>query len=129
MGVQGGEGEAGTLSDAGSSALAQTGLELASGASANLIAPAAWSGRFWGLFKCGTGDCSRGRLDCNGAGATPPATLLELTLGTNGGQDFYDVSLVDGYNLQVSLAPQGEQGSCVSASCPTDVNRKECSVF
>ncbi|MQM18846.1 hypothetical protein Taro_051844, partial [Colocasia esculenta] len=124
---------AGTLSGAGSSPLAQTGFELASGASANLIAPAAWSGRFWGrtncaadasgLFKCGTADCGSGRLDCNGAGAAPPATLLELTLGTNGGQDFYDVSLVDGYNLPASLAPQGGQGSCAAASCPTDVNR------
>jgi len=47
-----------------------------------------------GAGVCQTGDCG-GRMECRGSGATPPATLFEVTLGQGGSQDFYDVSLVD----------------------------------
>ncbi|KAJ0970243.1 hypothetical protein J5N97_023120 [Dioscorea zingiberensis] len=46
-----------------------------------------------------------GSISCSGSGAIPPATLAEITLGTGGSPDFYDISLVDGYNLPVSLVP------------------------
>lgn len=29
----------------------------------------------------------------------PPATLAEFTLSGDGNTDFYDISIVDGYNL------------------------------
>ncbi|KAK7836907.1 thaumatin-like protein, partial [Quercus suber] len=51
-------------------------------------------------WPCATGHCG-GSLLCNGLGGTPPATLAEITLGNE--QDFYDVSLVDGYNLAISI--------------------------
>nr|XP_023913336.1 uncharacterized protein LOC112024919 [Quercus suber] len=51
---------------------------------------------------CTTGDCG-GSLLCNGLGGTLPATLAEIALGNK--QDFYDVSLIDGYNLAISITP------------------------
>ncbi|XP_019705533.1 thaumatin-like protein 1b isoform X1 [Elaeis guineensis] len=123
----------GTLSGAGSPSLAQTGFELQPGQSTSLAAPPAWSGRFWartncstnpvtGKYSCTTADCSTGKVSCDGSGATPPATLIEITLGTNGGKDFYDISLVDGFNVPASMAPMGGKGDCKVTSCPTDVN-------
>ncbi|OVA17942.1 Thaumatin [Macleaya cordata] len=121
----------GTLTGGGGSQLSSTGFELGTGASSSLEAPASWSGRFWartgcstdssGKFTCATADCGSGQIACNGAGAIPPATLIEFTLGTGGAQDFYDTSLVDGYNLPMSATPQGGS-SCSSTSCPANVN-------
>jgi hypothetical protein len=42
-------------------------------------------------------------LQCNGAGGVPPATLAEITLKGDGGKDFYDISLVDGFNVPVQV--------------------------
>lgn len=71
-----------------------------------------WAGRIWartgcnfnqnGQGHCETGDCGD-RLQCNGAGGVPPATLAEVTLRGSGGQDYYDVSLVDGFNVPVQV--------------------------
>lgn len=62
-----------------------------------------WAGRFWarswcnvnGDNHCETGDCGN-KLQCNGAGGQPPATLAEITLKGWGDLDYYDISLVDG---------------------------------
>ncbi|KAJ7948097.1 Thaumatin-like protein, partial [Quillaja saponaria] len=107
----------GTLTGGGSTQLSSTGFELAAKASSTLDVPAPWSVRFWarsqcstdssGKFTCGTGDSGSGSIACNGAGAIPPASLVEFTLAANGGQDFYDVSLVDGFNLPVSVIELG----------------------
>jgi hypothetical protein len=78
-----------------------------------------------GAGVCQTGDCG-GRMECRGSGATPPATLFEVTLGQGGGQDFYDVSLVDGYNLPVVAIPRARQGACNATGCMADLNRCEC---
>ncbi|WOL13168.1 thaumatin-like protein 1b [Canna indica] len=127
----------GVLSNAGSAPLATTGFALAPGDSRTFDAPVPWSGRIWartlcsadpatGLFSCTTGDCGSGALECHGGGAAPPATLAEFTLGgaAAGDTDFFDVSLVDGYNLPVLLAPQGGAGAdrCLATGCPVDVN-------
>lgn len=119
----------GVLSSSGSSPLESTGFELATGESRSLYAPSGWSGRFWartgcvfdvyGNSSCGTGDCGSGRVECAGSGAAPPATLVEFTLG--GERDFYDVSLVDGYNLPVVVEAAG--GECPSTGCAADINR------
>ncbi|KAK1290765.1 Thaumatin-like protein 1 [Acorus calamus] len=121
----------GTQSGSGSPALSQTGFQLNNGATTSLDASPGWSGRFWartrcgsdssGKFTCATGDCGSGQVQCNGAGGAPPATLVEFTLGSGGSQDFYDTSLVDGFNLPVSVVPQGGSG-CKTSSCPADVN-------
>ncbi|KAE8655957.1 Pathoproteinsis-related protein 5 [Hibiscus syriacus] len=53
----------------------------------------------------------------------PPATLAEFTLSGAGGLDFYDVSLVDGYNLPMMVVPHGATGgNCSSAGCAADLN-------
>ncbi|XP_047318034.1 thaumatin-like protein 1b [Impatiens glandulifera] len=125
----------GILSGAGTSPLSTTGFSLQSGESLLIDVPAAWSGRLWGRtlcttdtttgkLSCGSGDCGSGTVECNGAGAAPPATLAEFTLNGAGGLDFYDVSLVDGYNLPMLVVPQGGGGSenCTSTGCLVDLN-------
>ncbi|XP_051117424.1 thaumatin-like protein 1 isoform X2 [Andrographis paniculata] len=116
----------------GSPRLDTTGFELRSGASRAFQAPTGWSGRFWGRTgcnydqsgrgSCATGDCGSGQLECNGAGAKA-ATLVEFTLGS-GSMDFYDVSLVDGYNLPVMVEASGGSGQCASTGCVEDINRR-----
>jgi len=123
----------GILSGAGSPKLESTGFALTKGSSRTFQAPTGWSGRFWGRTgcnfddsgsgSCATGDCSSGTIECNGATATPPATLAEITLGS-GSQDFYDVSLVDGYNLPMIVEGSGVSGTCESTGCVTDLNRR-----
>ncbi|KAG9130384.1 hypothetical protein Leryth_004397 [Lithospermum erythrorhizon] len=122
----------GILANAGTPSLDSTGFELPQGSTRTFIAPTGWSGRFWGrtgckfdesgLGICSTGDCGSGQIECNGAGAAPPATLAEFTLGTVG-QDFYDVSLVDGYNLAMVVDASGGSGMCASTGCVTDLNQ------
>ncbi|XP_031395110.1 thaumatin-like protein 1 [Punica granatum] len=123
----------GILANAGSPALESTGFELPQGSSRSFQAPTGWSGRFWGRTGCSfdgsgsgscqTGDCGSGQVECNGLGAAPPATLAEFTLGTVG-QDFYDVSLVDGYNLPMLVEGSGGSGACTSTGCSVDLNQQ-----
>jgi len=103
------------------------GFALTSGQSTPVTAPAGWSGRFWGRTgctfdasgagSCATADCGSG-LMCNGAGGVPPATLAEFTLGD---LDYYDVSLVDGYNVPLSITTAGGTGDCGKAGCVADL--------
>ncbi|TQS32660.1 hypothetical protein Golomagni_07019 [Golovinomyces magnicellulatus] len=71
-----------------------------------------WQGRIWGRTNCTvngescacqTGDCFA-KLDCEFSGAVP-ATLVEFNLASGVGmkQTFYDISLVDGYNLPIGI--------------------------
>ncbi|GJW20804.1 thaumatin-like protein 1 [Tanacetum coccineum] len=115
-----------TLTSRGAAA-STTGFELASGASNDINIPTPWSGRVWaryecsndgGTFHCNSGDCGSGQVACNGAGGATPTTLAEFTIGDSG-KDTYDVSLVDGFNLPVSIVPNG---GCETADCPVDIN-------
>ncbi|XP_066372673.1 thaumatin-like protein 1b [Miscanthus floridulus] len=127
----------GILSSAGSPALETTGFALEPGQSRSLPAPHGWSGRLWGRthcsvdaagrFACVTGNCGSGRLDCAGHGAKPPATLAEFTFDGHEGLDFYDVSLVDGYNLPMLVEPHAPHGggggaNCLLTGCVMDLN-------
>ncbi|OCF42988.1 hypothetical protein I317_03209 [Kwoniella heveanensis CBS 569] len=78
-------------------------------------------GRIWaqtgcdgttGTPNCKIGNCGGGVCDGNQYG-TPGATLAEFGMGGYGGQDFYDISMVDGYNLPMQIDVQG----CPTASC------------
>ncbi|KAJ8545735.1 hypothetical protein K7X08_018318 [Anisodus acutangulus] len=124
----------GILSGAGTTQLSPTGFQLNPGQAIPVSVPAGWSGRLWGRtfcsqdsttgkFTCVTGDCGSGTLECTG-GAAPPATLAEFTLNGAGGLDFYDVSLVDGYNLPMLVSPQGGTGAgnCSVTGCVVDLN-------
>jgi hypothetical protein len=102
--------------------------------------PGNWVGRIWARTKCEGGHCETGdcgklifwkkqnnqdalyynfwknhlgnRIQCNGAGGQPPASLAEIQFQGSGGQDFYDVSLVDGYNLPIAFFPSQGTPSC-----------------
>ncbi|XP_062234077.1 thaumatin-like protein 1b isoform X2 [Phragmites australis] len=127
----------GILSNAGVSPPSTTGFVLPSGQSLTVTVASTWSGRIWGRtlcvtdssgsFACATGDCGSGAVECSGSGAAPPATLAEFTLaGGTGGNDFYDVSLVDGFNMPMLVAPQvpsATNGSCQATGCPADLNK------
>ena len=124
----------GILAGASSPKLDSTGFELQQGGTRTFQAPSGWSGRFWartgcsfdgsGHGSCATGDCGSGQVECNGAGAAPPATLAEFTLNGASGQDFYDVSLVDGYNVPMIVEASGGSGTCASTGCLADLNRR-----
>ena len=114
---------------AGQPILSRGGLNLQPNKAYSLHIPAGWSGRIWGRHGSSfeahgrghyaTGDCG-GSLFCNGIDGTPSATLAEITLGLE--HNFYDVSLVDGYNLAISITPFKGSGKCSYAGCVSDLN-------
>ncbi|KAL6575495.1 hypothetical protein OROHE_000872 [Orobanche hederae] len=120
----------GILSGAGKPVLMNGGLELKPDETATVFGPTAWSGRFWARTGCSfdrsdqngnctTGDCG-GLLECVGGGGAPPLSLAEFTLDSP--DDFYDVSLVDGFNLPVSIVPSGGSGNCSAVECSSNLN-------
>lgn len=109
-----------------------TGWEAQPGSQVSFTVPDDWkAGRIWGRQNCdfstnpgpnscATGGCNGG-LECDphtGAGV-PPATLAEFTLEGDGNRDFYDVSVVDGFNMPVSIT--NDKG-CMISDCPADLN-------
>ncbi|CDP07567.1 unnamed protein product [Coffea canephora] len=121
----------GTLSGNGAAILGDGGFALPPGATIQLSAPAGWSGRFWartgcnfddsGHGSCSTGDC--GGLKCTGGGV-PPVSLAEFTIANgDNAKDFYDVSLVDGYNVGLGIRPSGGLGDCNYSGCVADLNQ------
>lgn len=126
-----------TAPNNGQPIIAEGGFYLPPGQTRRVIAPWSWSGRIWartgcnfatdqtGNWKpaCETGDCD-GRLACNGLIGTPPATLVQVALqGDKGKPNFYDVSLVDGYNIPVSVTSRVINPKCVIQGCLEDLKR------
>lgn len=108
------------------------GFHLGIGEEAVFDVPNGWAGRMWGRQgccfdgqgrgSCETGDCS-GLLHCKGKAGTPPATVVEMAFGTAASPlHFYDVSLVDGFNIPVTMAPIGGGVGCGIAACETNLN-------
>nr|GMD22881.1 pathogenesis-related protein 5-like [Ipomoea batatas]GME08982.1 pathogenesis-related protein 5-like [Ipomoea batatas]GME08985.1 pathogenesis-related protein 5-like [Ipomoea batatas] len=108
------------------------GFALKPGQSAVFAAPSGWNGRIWGRTGCNfdktngsstpcqTGSCG-GALKCSGTGQ-PPASIADFTLGET---DFYDVSLVDGFNLPIVVKPVNGKGNCSAVGCDKDL-RENC---
>jgi hypothetical protein len=114
----------------------------------SICIPPRWAGRFWGRtgctpgsgpndLNCKTAQCGGsptgdppGQLACyTGTSTSPqsspvggmnPQTISEITFDTNGGQDSYDTSLVNGNNVAMQLTPG--PGACRSSGCNSDVN-------
>lgn len=102
------------------------GFTLKPGQSAVFSAPPGWNGRIWGRTGCGfdkngngtcqTGDCG-GTIKCSSPGQ-PPASIAQFAFGQT---DFYDVSLVEGFNLPIVIKPLSGKGNCSSAGCDSDL--------
>jgi hypothetical protein len=106
------------------------GWELPAGGITTLSVPGNWSGRIWARTSCnfgasGTGGCETGDCDgllaCNGATGAASATLAEFTLGGWSSPDYYDVSLVDAFNVPITITPQGGAG-CDTVGCSANLN-------
>ncbi|OCL06037.1 Osmotin, thaumatin-like protein [Glonium stellatum] len=100
----------------------QTGFKLDPGNSNNQTVSEDWQGRVWGRTNCsfnsdgtgpqnngggkacGTGDCNS-ILNCIVTGDTP-VSLAEFTFDAGDGHTYYDISLVDGYNLPLAIVMQ-----------------------
>jgi len=119
------------------------GWELPSGAQNSVSVPFDFAaGRFWARtgctgtphqdFHCETGDCGPW-VECSTdnvpRGGVPPVTLAEFTLNANN-QDYFDISLVDGFNLPMTIhvvtpdnsQPNPDQYWCNSPECTFDIN-------
>ncbi|KAF3555539.1 hypothetical protein F2Q69_00017953 [Brassica cretica] len=107
-----------------------TGFILEKGETRTINTTSSWIGNLWGrtlcstnstgYFSCITGDCGSGDMECSNAGE-PPATLAEFNLANDGGNDYYDVSVINGYNLPVLVTP--ENGTCESIGCVVDIKK------
>ncbi|PWA84712.1 Apple-like protein [Artemisia annua] len=114
-----------------------TGFELRKGNSISLEAPSGWNvGRIWGRTGCNfnvsgngsctSGDCGTGEVECNGNlyNNKLPTTIAEFGLNQFS-QDYYAVSLVNGYNLPLLIEPTGGSGSdlrsCAKTGCIDDL--------
>ncbi|KAJ7164264.1 Osmotin thaumatin-like protein [Mycena filopes] len=107
-----------------------TGWEAAANSQVQFDVPSDWDGRVWGRRNCDfstnpgpnsclDGGCNGGLLcDVNTGTGVPPATLAEFNFN-GGGTDFYDVSLVDGYNLPMKI---DNNVGCAVGSCPAELN-------
>lgn len=109
-----------------------TGWEAPAGSRVSFTVPDNWkAGRIWGRRNCNFNDpnpgtqCADGGciggLQCDRRTGTgvPPATLAEFTFQGAGNQDFYDVSLVDGFNLPMRIT---NNKGCRVSDCPVDLN-------
>ncbi|KAM0945102.1 putative Thaumatin family [Dioscorea sansibarensis] len=108
-----------------------TGFVLPPNTSKSITTPIAWSGRLWARtlctdiepyhrLSCTTGDCGTGDIQC-GTLPLPPVTLIDMNSGNQDKMDSYEVTLVAGFNVPVSVIPPVNSG-CQVASCTSDVN-------
>ncbi|KAG8723651.1 hypothetical protein FRC09_002313 [Ceratobasidium sp. 395] len=109
----------------------ETGWEAAAFSSRTFTVPDNWrAGRIWarrdcdfstnpGPNSCKTGGCNGGLLcDPHSGTGVPPASVAEWTLNASDGLDWYDVSLVDGYNLPMRIS---NSVGCEVAECQVDL--------
>lgn len=124
-----------------------SGFLLSPGESNSQMVSSNWQGRVWARTNCSfnadgtapangipgsacfTGDCG-GTVACTGSG-TPPATLAEFTLATTSGQTFYDMSLVDGFNLAMGIiynnsTSNGSSSSNATSNIPPNFTNPIC---
>ncbi|KAI9313193.1 thaumatin [Dichotomocladium elegans] len=86
------------------------GEDVSAGSSHTFDLDSNWAGRFWG--------CPGGDSSCSSYGSA--VSLAEIAFAQHQGQDFYDISFVDGFNLPISISPDGKSGSdkdCGEAAC------------
>ncbi|KAG7593863.1 Protein kinase domain [Arabidopsis thaliana x Arabidopsis arenosa] len=89
-----------------------------------------WIGYFWGRtlcttnssggFSCVTGDCNSGEIECSGP-VLHPATLAEFNFAYDDGDDYYDVNVINGYNLPLLVTPENKK--CESIGCVVELDK------
>ncbi|CAE6427414.1 unnamed protein product [Rhizoctonia solani] len=117
----------------------ETGWEAAPNSSRSFVVPEGWTGGYiWGRRDCNfsagnspadtnttTGGCVSGGcpggLYCTALGSSP-TTHAEWTLapGDGSGADYYDISIVQGFNLPMQVVPSAM--GCGIAECAVDLN-------
>ncbi|KAH9624096.1 hypothetical protein KSS87_018310 [Heliosperma pusillum] len=112
-----------------------SGFALQEGESSVVTVPNQWTGRVWGRtlcsvnkstgnFSCQTGDCTTGNIQCGSSPYVNPVTLAELSFGQANTEDYYDVSVVDGYNLPLLVAPNVTSApECAVTGCVFDLQK------
>ncbi|KAL3723222.1 hypothetical protein ACJRO7_035408 [Eucalyptus globulus] len=121
-----------TAPNTGQPVIADGGFYLPPGTIHRFSAPPSWAGRIWARTgcrfgsnwhpACETGDCD-GRLACGGLSGTPPATLVQVSLPADTDQpSFYDISLVDGYNIPISVESKPAWPKCGIPGCSKNLN-------
>ncbi|PWW71931.1 Osmotin, thaumatin-like protein [Tuber magnatum] len=106
--------------------LGETGFYLASNDARTVVVPSSWVGRVWartnctfdgnGRGHCGTGDCDK-KLVCGTTSGEKPHTIAEFTVSGYKNETYYDISTVDGYNVDMAIIPEDSAGavlSCIS---------------
>ncbi|KAI9483229.1 MAG: thaumatin [Benjaminiella poitrasii] len=110
----------GILTNGVSSSLPEQSFDLTPSASNSFSQSDNWGGRVWARYHC-SGSAGKDTTNCGVPGATNPASLAEFFFKGSNGMDYYDISLVDGYNLPISISPSGGSSpngySCGSPSC------------
>ncbi|XP_074342325.1 thaumatin-like protein 1 [Apium graveolens] len=113
-------------------------VKLRKGETTTINIPSSWTGWFYGRtqcvqdsfgnFTCLTGDCGSCRLECTGSRSVGGATLVEFSIDGSGGRDFFDISMVDGYNLPIMISPLGglnysrtECSMDINSVCPSEL--------
>ncbi|CAO2209214.1 unnamed protein product [Urochloa humidicola] len=112
------------------------GVQLNSGEWWTIDVPASTTGgRIWartacsfdsaGNGKCETGDCG-GVLACKDYFGKTPNTLAEFTIAQFNNEDFFDISLIDGFNLPMDFLPmptngQGGKGCSKGPRCANNI--------
>lgn len=119
----------GVLTNGVSSGSAEQSFDLTTGASQTISKGDTWGGRIWGRYQC-SGAAGKDVANCGVPGATNPATLAEFFFKGANGRDFYDISLVDGYNIHMAITPHEDGGAsngytcgapkCAMSSCPPE---------
>ncbi|CAN1275921.1 Glucan endo-1,3-beta-glucosidase [Linum perenne] len=103
----------GIMTEGGNGPRLPTGFVVLSNTSEIFEVPSYWTnGRFWGqtgcetspngYFHCLTGDCGTGQKTCIDIEPKPWVTYMEFNLNLDG-YDYYNISLVNGFNLPVKI--------------------------
>ncbi|KAL0698895.1 hypothetical protein Bca4012_055017 [Brassica carinata] len=114
-----------------------SGFALKKGERREIDPPSTWKGRIWGRtrcstnktgsFSCQTGDCNSGEIECLGNAGTPSLTLAKFDFNnSHGWNDSYEVSVAQGYNLPLLIAPQNDL-TCTRSYCMV-ASHEDCSL-
>ncbi|KAF1757044.1 hypothetical protein GCK72_013499 [Caenorhabditis remanei] len=106
---------------------ANGGFKLEAGARQTIYVEPTWIGTIWPRTGCDDGmDCATGSCgpheECNGASGSPPMTVAEFSFETDGFNDTYSVSMLNGFNIPVLIDPYGPLECARAGGCYSNPN-------